>query len=190
MAQFQLENIFRDAFGYEAPTTKFTIPQASARKEISKLGQPFWFTDTLGREFFLPVTINGMDIPFAVLGMTWKKTIVSTAMPERGGSVNELISIDDYTFNLKGILVDEEGNFPDGGIMSLHDMFQINASVVMRSVLSDIVLTGKSNNKKDDPFGHRVIIKEMKWPATSGVEHAKPFEMDLVSDMIFDLEMD
>ena len=188
--EFKLEKIFRDAFGYEPPTTKFVIPKASARKEISKLGQPFWFTDILGREFFLPVTINNVQIPFAVLGMTWKKTIISTPMPERGGSVNELISIDDYTFNLKGILVDESGNFPEADIIALHEMFKINASLVMRSVLSDIVLSGKSSDKKDDPFGHRIIIKEIKWPAVSGVEHAKPFEMDLVSDMIFDLEMD
>jgi hypothetical protein len=195
MAQFDLSQIFREAFGYEPPTdaSKINIPKAADRKEQSKLGQPFYKTDLSGREFFLPVIINNILIPFAVLGMTWKKTIVSTSMPERGGSVKELISIDDYSFNLKGILVNETNDFPDDGVMELFDLFAgpktRGTSVTMRSVLSDIVLSGESNPKKDDPDGHKVVIKEVNWPAVSGVEHAKPFEMQLESDMIFDLEI-
>lgn len=189
MGDINLNKIFKDAFGYNAPNADIRIADALPRKEVSKLGQPYYFKDILGQEFFLPVTINGMNIPFAVMGMTWKKTFVSTGMPERGGTVKELISIDDYTFNIKGILVDLHGNFPEWGIMDLHKMFQVNRSVEMRSVISDIVLSGKSNTNRDDPQGHRVVIKEIKWPAVSGVEHAKPFEIDCESDLIFDLEI-
>lgn len=179
MAQFDLGEIFRDAFGYDPPVTK--TPNIE-RKQQSNLGQPYYATDIFGHEFFLPVTLNDVLIPFAVLGMTWKRTIVETPMPERGGSVNELISIDDYQFNLKGILIMDEFSFPESEIIKQHDLFKINASVIMRSVISDIVLNGAAN--------HRVIIKEVKWPPVSGIEHVKPFEMDMKSDMIFDLEID
>ncbi len=183
MAQFDLGEIFRKTFGYEAPVTQTpTIPKAADRQSQSSLGQPYYATDIFGREFFLPVTINDVLIPFAVLGMTWKKTIVETPMPERGGSVNELISIDDYQFNLKGILIENETVFPEGEIIKQHDLFKVNASRTMRSVISDIVLSGLAD--------HRIIIKEVKWPQVSGIEHVKPFEMDMKSDMIFDLEID
>jgi hypothetical protein len=192
MAQFDLGQIYKDVFGYDAPTTdpdKINIPPAVARREQSKLGQPFYATDLSGREFFLPVTIDDILIPFAVLGMTWKKTIVETPMPERGGAVIELINIDTYQFTLKGLLVNETNDFPDDGVMQLFNLFKENNSVTMRSVLSDIVLSGQSNVNGDDPDGHKVVIKEMQWPEVSGVEHVKPFQMNLISDMIFDLEI-
>lgn len=192
MAEFDLGNIFRQAFGYEPPTRSedIRLAQAKERRKQSRLGQNFFDTDLLGREYFLPVYLNDWLVPFAVLGMTWKKTIVSTPMPERGGSVKELISIDDYLFSLKGILINEENDFPDGDVMQVHDIFKINKSVVLRSVLSDIVLSGKSSDGKNDPDGHKVVIKEVRWPEVVGIEHAKPFEMELESDMIFDLEID
>ena len=193
MAVFNLGEIFRDAFGYDAPAEvpEFSITEAAPRLEESSLGQPYYAMDYLtNREYFLPVKINGILIPFAVLGMTWKKTLVETPMPERGGSVIELISIDSYQFNLKGILVNADNNFPEAGIIDLFNLFKINSSVVMRSVLSDIVLSGKIGEGGDDPDGHRVVIKEIKWPPVTGIEHAKPFEMDLISDMILDLEQE
>lgn len=185
MAQFNLGDIFYKAFGYEPNVTDADSIKLEQRKEISSLGQQYRAKDLDGTEYFLPVTINDVLIPFAVLGMTWKKTIVSTAMPERGGSVKELISIDDYEFTLKGILVDKNNDFPDDQVMNLHNLFLKGESLVMRSVLSDIVLKGMG----DDPDGHKVVIKEIKWPEVSGIEHAKPFEMQLESDMIFDLEI-
>ncbi len=187
ITQFDLDDIFRDAFGHEPPTdaSKIQLEKAATRKEQSQLGQPYYMKDLSGIEFFLPVTINGILIPYAVMGMTWKKTIVSTPMPERGGSVKELISIDDYEFTIKGILINESNDFPDDGVMQLHDLFKKNESLVMRSVLSDIVLSGNG----DDPDGHKVVIKDVKWPETSGSIHAKAFSMSLESDMIFDLEI-
>lgn len=181
MAEFNIRDAYRDLFGYEPPQT-FSIPSAAARKEQSDLGQPYYETDLLGREFFLPIKIDGILIPFAVMSMNWKKHIVSTPMPERSGKVHELISIDDYVFNIKGLLVDENGEFPEKEIIALHKLFKINASVEMRSALSDIVLTGD--------FEHKVIIREIRWPAIAAVEHVRGFDIDCESDQIFTLTID
>lgn len=178
--EFALANIYRDAFGQEPPQ-KPEIKPAAARSETSNLGSRYYETDLFGVEHFLPVTINDVLIPYAVLGMTWKKKIVTTDMPERGGSVKEMISIDDYEFNLKGILISEDNNMPEDQIRNLFDLFQVNKSVTMRSVLSDIVLSGENQ--------HRVVIKSIKWPPVSGIEHAKPFEMEMESDMVLELEL-
>jgi hypothetical protein len=166
----------------------FKLPQAVENRanglfdsDYSVLGQPYYATDFLGREFFLPVTLNGHLIPFAVLSINEKKTIVETAMPERGGSVKELISIDDYIINLKGILIEEDNIYPEQQIIDIHNIFLLNESIPIRSVLTDIFLNGAYN--------HSVVIKEIKWPANPGVQNAKPFEIDMVADMIFTLEI-
>lgn len=175
--EFDIKNIFRDAFGYEPPA-HFNIPTAESRKENSDLGSAFYKTDALGREFFLPVELDGLLVPFAVISVTSKKTIVSTPMPERGGTVKELISIDDYAINIKGILLND--SFPEKEMRDVQEIFLKNKSISLRSVITDIFLKGE--------FEHKVAVKSINWPATAGVEHAKPFEIECESDMIFILD--
>lgn len=191
--QININDIFRDAFGYEPPTQTPVITQAPARVESSSLGSSFYAEDVLGREYFMPVRFQGifpkslgdrpfdLVVPFAVASVGCKKTIVSTPMPERGGSVKELISLDDYAINIKGILISDDNVFPEQQIIDIHNIFRINESITIRSVLTDIFLSGQ--------FDHRVVIKELKWPVNAGIEHAKPFELDCESDMIFTLEV-
>jgi Domain of unknown function (DUF6046) len=186
--EFNIKDIFEKAFGYTAPQ-KFSIPKADDRKESSDLGQPFYGVDELGREHFLPVKINGYLIPFAVVSVSAKKTIISTAMPERGGSVHEIISVDDYAINIKGIMINDDNNFPEKEITKIHQLFEVNSSVELRSALTDIFLRGgnAANEGLQDQL-HQVVIKDVNYPAVSGVEHAKPFEIICESDMIFTLE--
>ncbi|MBN8834565.1 MAG: hypothetical protein ABS68_00275 [Niastella sp. SCN 39-18] len=180
-----LDNIYLQAFGTEPPladANRFNIEAAPGRKNTSSLGQPYYETDLLGREFFLPVRLDGLLIPFAVVGITEKKTIVSTPMPERGGSVKEMISVDDYLFNIKGILINDADEWPEAEIIALHKLFEKNESLILRSAITDIFLNGSAE--------HRVVVKQISWPSVSGVENAKPFEMELESDMIFNLELE
>jgi hypothetical protein len=189
MAEINFNKIFNDAFGYTPDTREVKIEQAPARLEHSNLGQPYYDTDILGREFFMPIRLNGILVSFAVVACVWKKTFVSTGMPERGGTVKELISIDDFAINIKGILVNPGNEWVEAGVVEMFNLFKVNASVELRSALTDIFLSGKSDDNGNDAIGHRVVIKEIKWPAVSGVEHAKPFEIDCESDLIFELEI-
>ena len=209
-SEFSLNKIFRDAFGYDAPQT-FTVPAATARKSVSDLGQPFYGTDALGREHFLPVYLNDILLPFSVIGISTKKTIINTPMPERGGSVHEIVSIEDYAINIKGILINDDNIYPEKDILQLHKLFKINTSVSLRCALTDIFLVGGTVDKAviqrqalATAFNttanagdtklldqlHQVVIKEISYPAVSGVEHAKPFEIVCESDMIFTLEIE
>src|SRR5207253_707355 len=98
------------------------------------------------------------------------------------GTVKELISIDDYLINIKGILVNEENAYPESEIIDLHELFLKNQSIQLQCVLTDIFLKGS--------FEQKVVIRDLKFPAVTGIEHTKPFEMELESDMIYDLEID
>ncbi|MBL0144935.1 MAG: hypothetical protein IPP48_03415 [Chitinophagaceae bacterium] len=112
-------------------------------------------------------------------------------MPERGGSVHEIISIDDYAINIKGILINDSNIFPEKDVLEIHKLFQINRSIELRNALTDIFLRGgiKEQNKPTDQL-HQVVIKEINYPPVAGVEHAKPFEITCESDMIFTLEIE
>jgi hypothetical protein len=179
MAVFNIGSIFESAFGYSPPAA-FAIDQAPDRLTVARRGSPYYASDLLGREFFMPITIGGILIPFAVVGLRAKKTIVSTAMVERRGTVKELINVDDYEINIKGIVIEDDNLFPEAAIRELQELFLLNNSLDIRCPLTDIFLEG------DD----KVVIKEMNWPQVAGVEHARPFEMVLESDLVFTLEVD
>lgn len=177
MSEFSIKSIFERSFGYQ-PEADFTIEQATARRETSELGQPYYDVDDLGREHFMPVRINGWLIPFAVVSVTARKNIVSTPMVERNGSVHEIISTDDYVINIKGILMVRENDYPEAQVRTLHDIFLINAAVELRSAKTDIFLKGED----------KVVIRDIPLGATPGVQHVQPFEINCVSDTIFTLE--
>lgn len=191
MAEFDLKGIYKRAFGVDVPEGDFVVPadnahnevslftlaKKDARQQASLLGGMYYDKDVLGRELFLPVKLEGYVLPFSVVSVTAKKTIVSTAMPERGGSVKELISIDDYSINIKGIVMTDNGQYPDFLIKDIHGLFLENRALTMDCVLTNIFLKR----------GQKVVVTACKWPAVAGVEHARPFELELESDEINDL---
>lgn len=178
MSEFSIKKLFSQAFGTEPPPS-FQIEQAVARRESSTLGQPYYDADEMGREHFMPVRINGWLIPFAVVAITPRKTVVSTPMVERQGSVHEIISIDDYSINIKGILIGMTDDYPEEEVIKVHELFLINRSLELRSAKTDIFLKGED----------KVVIKEIPLPVVPGVQHAQPFEIVCVSDTIFTLEL-
>jgi hypothetical protein len=178
MSEFLIRDIFQRSFGYQ-PQEEFRIEQALARRESSDLGQPYYDVDDLGREHFMPIRLNGWLIPFGVVSVTPRKNVVSTPMVERDGSVHEIISINDYSINIKGILLIRENDYPEAEVIKLHDIFRINAAVELRSAKTDIFLKGED----------KVVITEVPLLATPGIQQAQPFEINCMSDKIFTLEL-
>lgn len=93
MSEFNLNDIYRQAFGYNAPKGKFTIPPAAgftmtpaaARIETAALGGRYYDTDIFGREFFFACSIRW--IYFAFCGYFYclqKNNCVYTYARERG----------------------------------------------------------------------------------------------------------
>ena len=200
VTEYNISNLFSRAFGYEYPGEDFKITKENLDKYVegfkidtsytrpvfSKKGQPFYATDDFGVEFFLPVWLDDYLVPFAVISINCKKTIITTPLPERGGSVKELISIDDYVINIKGMAVNYGLDYPEDQIQTLFNKFKINKTLKLRSALTDIFLEGMQDDAGND-YGHRVAVKSLNFPANPGVEHVKPFELDLESDTVFEL---
>ncbi|HLO38372.1 MAG TPA: DUF6046 domain-containing protein [Lacibacter sp.] len=178
MAEFNIDEIFQNAFGYNLPKP-FEISDADIRIEQSSLGQPMYMDDSFGREFFLPVVLDGLMVPFAVVSISCKKTIVKTALVERQGTVKELINTEDYVINIKGIIVRPDDKWPEDDIITLEKLFNKNQSVTLRNALTDIFLKGD--------YEHKVVVQSINFPAMAGIEHAKAFEIECESDAIFTL---
>jgi hypothetical protein len=174
-----LKQVFKQNFGYDVPE-QFNVEQYSGRTLYSKLGSPFFKADIYGREFFMPVVLDGVLLPFAVVGIRLRKTIVKTSLVERDGTVKEIISSDDYEISVKGIAIYPDGDvFPEDEIMALKKIYEKNQAVVLQCAMTDIFIP------KDDS----VVMEDLTFPPVSGVEHARPYEMSLLSDRINTLEL-
>jgi len=200
---FDLQKLYERQFG-----SKPVVPQESASSEptpfviegkkpenLSASGSALT-ANYRGQEMWLPVKLFGLDVqkfgnselllPYTVIKMSAKKTIIETPMVERQGSVKEQYSIDDYDISLKGFVIgyDKSGKYPvwpEEELLMLKKIFELNESVKLDNALSNIFLGSEA----------RVVIKSLDLPETeAGKKHVRPFSMTIVSDSIFTLELE
>jgi len=204
---FSLADLFLEAFGYRTPAFDPQFDNVSGdaisnRQSTGQLGSPFYAKDFLGRDVFLPVTVtfpatvadgsSGLIadtgqtqdwmIPYCVVAVSAKKTIIETPVTERRGTVKELISIQDYQIRLRGFLVGSGNNFPEQDVARLRDLFESNVPVSLKCALTDIFLLRPDRSGSDN-----VVIRELSFPSVTGVKNVRPFELVCVSDEPFSL---
>jgi len=140
--------------------------------------------DLIGREVFLPVTIEAggknYEFPYSVLAMRRKKFMVETPMVERSGSVKEDIGLDDWVISMKGFLIDPLNQFPDDQLYELNELFKRREAVRLKCALSDIFLEENDH----------VVITEFDIPDKSKVIGVKEFVFAMRSDSILTLEVE
>jgi len=153
--------------------------------------------DYNGREIWLPVRFCGLDqskfgrtelfLPYTVIKLSAKKTIVKTPLAERAGTVKELYSIEDYSINLKGFIIgyDKSGVYPiwpEEDLKLLRSLWELNEAVELDNALTNIFLGSENSGK--------VVIESLDLPeAEGGKTNVRPFNLTLESDTIFKLEL-
>lgn len=159
--------------------------EAPERKEFVK-GTRLYAQGKPGQWYFMPVTINhphistddgSLELPYAVMNITGKKTIVETPLVGQKGSVKELISIDDYKISIAAMIVSEDGTYPDEQITRIKELYNINEAVELVSVFTNLIF---------DP-GDKAVITDISFPATPGVEDAQAVKIEMVTDKPFEL---
>lgn len=145
----------------------------------------------LGTEIWLPVKFTGLDaavfgvsellLPYSVIKITSTKTIVSTPLSERRGTVKEYFSAEDYQISIKGFVIDEEQRiWPEKELTVLKQLDDLDTAVQLDNALTNIFLD------KDT----RVVITKLDLPEVEGGrKHVRPFSMSLMSDSIFTLDV-
>ena len=118
--------------------------------EQGSYGSPYYTKDALGMEYYMPVTIsypdtgqqgNGLvtgnsqgvlkkwDLPYPVISISSRKTIIETPLTERRGTVKELVNIQDYEITIKGFLITGANEFPESDVTTLRNIYEQNAAL-------------------------------------------------------------
>lgn len=196
MNTFAIGDIFNKLYGYkpykidEAPAVALPEPfQKPAKAFIKKstvMGSPIWGPDVdlLGREIFCPlgIVVKGAEyrLPYSLISLRRRKTIVETEMVERGGTAKELIGLKDWEISVKGFLINHDNQFPDLELIRLKEIFEANEPVQLKSALTDLFL---SNIDK-------VVITDLDLPAEAKIIGIKQYNFQMLSDSIFTLTVD
>ncbi|MBX2904995.1 MAG: hypothetical protein KF744_03095 [Taibaiella sp.] len=202
-----LAALFEQAFGYK---TRAFDPQFQRvdklREQQGKAGAPYYAKDSLGQEYFMPVSISYPDtsstasppsgvtsdsrsftsqkawqLPYPVISIETTKTIVKTQLVERRGTVKEQINISDYIITIRGLIIGDD-TFPEKDISTLRDIYERNTAISIQCLLTDIFLLRPDRSGSD-----QVVITDLKFPATGSSETVRPYELKLISDEIFNL---
>ena len=197
MAQlsFDLAELFQTTFGYKSPAfnpdfNKATGDKLSPRTETGAYGAGYYTSYHSGVEYYMPVKLgyvdNGIttewDLPYPVISISSKKTIIETPLTERRGTVKELINIRDYEIVVKGFIINAVNEFPESKVTSLRSIYEQNTPLSIKCPITDIFLLRPDRSGSD-----QVVITGLKFPAVTGVKNIRPYELHLVSDEPFNL---
>ncbi|PQJ09494.1 hypothetical protein CJD36_019840 [Flavipsychrobacter stenotrophus] len=196
--QLSIAQLFSDVHGVDAGFEFAPVADVFSRKQYGDYGSPYYKKDQFGRDYYLPATVtfagggivlpdgavtSGLnviwDLPFAVVAIDNTKTIIKTGMTEREGAVNQVVNINSYNINIKGLLIGKGNEYPEDLEKMLRDVFVSGSAMALRNVKTDIYLNG---------MGYNVIVESINIPAHPGVQHVVGYDLRLTSNSIFDLE--
>lgn len=202
--EFDLGEIFKSVWGYSAPpllfglqnavekklfggnsdTSEYSFATPSERREYNINGSPFYGLNNNGNEVFLPIWLIRSDgtrfmLQNTVSSFASKKVIVETPLVSRQGSVKEEVSIDDWEINVKGIIVSPDYDYPDQQVADLQAIYALSESLGIENARSSLLFRGNE----------KVVLRNMKLPEIKGRKNVQAFELDLVSDIPFSLNM-
>lgn len=198
MTSYNIEQLFKNVFG----STPYKVPELSApvsdagyqingqSKAISQISGSTLVTDYNGVEIWLPVWFRNLPagigengalfLPYTVVKISGKKTIIKTPLTERRGTVKEQYNIDDYSISIKGFLIDQARQWPEKELRDIKALFETQQAVSLDNALTNVFL-----DRND-----RVVIENLDIPEVEGGRNAvRPFAMQLESDAVFTLEL-
>lgn len=195
-----LADLFQQAFGYN---TDAFDPQfdktVNSKQSAGSAGTPFYAVSDLGVEYFMPVTLvysagstsagsttqqtqKSVELPYPIISISAKKTIVDTPMTERNGTVKELISARDLEITVKGFAIGKRNEFPEAQIAAIETLYEQQDALSIQCALTDIFLVRSDRSGSDN-----VVITELSFPEIEGVTNIRPYELKMVSDEPFNL---
>lgn len=198
-----LSELFQRTFGskpYQVPKPSestqeselFSVPQKSSSNKFTNKGS-LLSEQLLGVEIMLPVKFFDagkllMSLPYTVVKIGFKKIIVETPLNDRIGSVKEEFSIDDYTIDIKGFLIDENREFPEAQLSQLRELCETSHALTLDNALTNIFLTNPVLSEDEQ---RRVVIYSLDIQEVQGGRiYVRPFTMNLKSDAVFTLELE
>ncbi len=137
------------------------------------------YTDeNLGQYLFMPVYINNVELPNAIIIMTGEKRIIETDIIEVG-TVYEKVFTRPYDISIIVTLISQDGEWPYDGVKQMADIWSINKTVTLRSAISELYLQPKNN----------FLITKISHLDAQGAENIEVIQIDGKSNIHFELEI-
>jgi hypothetical protein len=212
--EHDLLDIFRSVWGYTAfpflfstqnkmeaalfgknkeESSEYDFGDTFTREEWSALGVPYYAQNSNGNEMFLPIWLIKPDdskllLQNTVSSLTNTKTIIETPLVNRQGTVKEEVAVSDWEINVKGILVDPNPElYPEMQVQELIDLYKKGISLGIQNVRTAMAFYGEDGESKNGIGGEMVVIRDLRFPEIQGRKNCQTFEMNLVSDLAFEL---
>jgi len=193
---FDLIKLYKEYFGREPFVVKKTNenPRGTIHyskdniefNKIGKYGQDIWFPVELRGGYYKKMPNDkkeweGINIVIntCTTAVNLVTNVVSTPVIERKGTVNEIVSIDDYKFTIRGFLIGKDRKVPEDQIKILVALKESTMEKSLHGGFVELFLRESC----------RIIITELEFPEVQGQSHwIRPFTMTCKSDFITDLE--
>lgn len=150
--------------------------EAEPRYELSSKGTAIYKIGEKGTYYFMPVTFlaneKEYDIDCAMVSIVSKKTMITTSLVGRKGSVKELINIDDYQISIVGAVIGYDNIWPEGKLDDINELYNLNQAVELRCALTDVFLSA----------GDKVVITDLSIPQMPQTEHVQVIELKCITD--------
>lgn len=148
---------------------------------------------SLGTPLFFPMTIDGVLLPNApLITVTSVKHVVKTPVAGRDYTVKEIVSLDDYKINIKGVATNYDAingvakndsgviyeDYPEDWLVLLNNLYKRKRSERANDTISLPVQCDLLRM-----LGiHYLVLEKISFPAMVGVQSALAYEMEAVSD--------
>lgn len=183
--------LLQEQYGIK-PQFEPDLAQVPSRVNNNSYGTAYYTTDDLGREVFLPITFSYSDeqgiiqevvLYHAVMEISGPNNDIDTPLTERGGTFTELISAAPWMIDIKGFLINGPNDFPEEKFKQLITLKRLRSGIAIKNAISDLVLKTTENGGTAN-----VVVKDVRFPSTVGVQNVKAFTMQLKEDSSFNLE--
>lgn len=180
---FDLDELWQLAFGYKGLPFPANISGDVARvsdklnQYSRRTGVPFYSLDANGRIGFMPVWLDDKLLPLTRVGISRRNIIESDVMAGKKGTIKESISAQDYVITIQGLAFGSDRLYPEADVAMINDLCNKREALMLKNAFTDIFLT--------DGY---VVVEDFTFPP-SRTEHTQPYEIKLLSDEVFDLNI-
>lgn len=188
MAEFDINELYQRRFGFVAPPfPQGGIPDPKNLIPFKKLSGLFNRDSMLGAELRMPMalTIPGREkyqFPNEpIISLRGANDVAITTLNRGGkrGNVKELINLEDYKINIRGLIYNQEANdYPEQIVSSIREILEHPGSLQM-----DCLFTRLFNISL-------VTVLDFSFPREEETAfRIQEYEINLISDEDFELEL-
>jgi hypothetical protein len=154
---------------------------------ISEKGVSYRMLNENGIDAFMPVWLSEIDnnaleylLQNTIMSMSSRLSIVTTQLVNRDGTVKEQISMDEWSIRIRGVLIGEGDNYPETETQQLVNWYKKKKALCIQNVRTALCLEQLE----------KVIITNLDLKELNGYENTQPYELQLLSDVDFNLYLD